>query len=88
MFHESAKFHKLTDSIPKTYRYKGLQFPLHEASLISISNEVENGGRVTTIPLYAFFGQVILNPAQIRERVDSMIKSGLHAHKTVSAAVA
>lgn len=81
MFHKSATFFKLTAEIPKTYSYKGLKFPLHEQSLITIGNEVVNGGKVSAKPLYAFFGRVLLNTTQIRERVDIMIKKGQHAHR-------
>jgi len=70
--------------VPQTYRYKGLAFPLHQASLTSISNEIELGGKITTKPMYAFFGRKLLNQAQIRDRVDTMIKNGDHRH-TVAA---
>ncbi len=88
MFHKSMTFKKLAGDITKTYSYKGLHFPLHEQSLIAIGNEIEAGGKVTTQPLYAFYGRLLLNKTQIRERVDLMVKNGLHTHTTVSAAIA
>ena len=80
MFHQTVRFNKLTSYIPKTYRYKGLAFPLHEASLESISNEIELGGKITANPLYAFFGGKLLTSTQIRERVNIMVKNGDHRH--------
>ncbi len=66
------------NDIPVVYTYKGLKFPLHAGCLSMIQNEFELRGKITTKPLYAFFGKQFLSPAQIRERVGRMIEEGIY----------
>lgn len=71
-YYQSVK--PILGDVLKEFTYKGLSFPLYEPSLISIKNELENGGRVTTTPLYAFFGKRMMTKGQIREHVGLMIE--------------
>lgn len=88
MAYYRKKFKYHSEGVPAVYRYKGLAFPLHEGSLNMIRQEVELLGRITTKPMYAFFGKQLLTTAQIRERVGLMIEKGLYKPEanTLSAA--
>lgn len=74
----SKKFSHYYQDIPVVYKYKGLKFPLHSGSLSMIQNEFLLRGKITTKPLYAFFGSQLLSPEQIRYHVGRMIEEGLY----------